>query len=76
MGKKTRRWVMPGWMAPYVEHFSDTGGWMKPEDAMNCEQSDCNFVVNSPRAALCVAVSAQTRLLLRLHKEGLLGGVQ
>lgn len=69
---KKQKWIMPEWMDKYVEYFSDTGGWMKPEDAMNCDQKDCNFFANSVRAALCVAVAAQTRLLLRLHKEGLI----
>lgn len=73
MSTKTKpKWIMPDWMGKYVESFSDTGGWMKPEDAMNCDQKDCNFFANSLRAALCVAVSAQTRLLLRLHEKGVI----
>lgn len=70
--KLKTKWIMPEWMKKYVPYLSDTGGWMKPEDAINCDQKDCNFSVNSVRAALCVAVSAQTRMLLRLHKEGLI----
>jgi len=65
-------WVMPEWMQKYVPHFADTGGWMTPEDAINCDGKDCNFFANSIRAALCCAVAAQTKLLLRLHEQGLI----
>lgn len=65
-------WKRPEWMDKYVPHFSDTGGWMTPEDAINCDGKDCNFFSNSVRAALCIAVAAQTRLLLKLYKEGLI----
>lgn len=69
---KQKQWEQPEWMKKYAPHFSDTGGWMTPEDAMNCDGKDCNFFANSVRAALCCAVAAQTRLLLKLHKEGLI----
>lgn len=72
MSEPKPKWVMPEWMEKYVAHFSDTGGWMKPEDAMNCDTKDCNMFANAVRATLCCAVAAQTRLLLRLHKEGLI----
>lgn len=70
--KTKQKWIMPEWMAKYVEHFSNTGGWMKPEDAMNCDSKDCNMFANAPRAILCCSVAAQTRLLLRLHAKGLI----
>lgn len=69
---KPKEWKQPEWMEKYVPHFADTGGWMKPEDAMNCDGKDCNFFANSVRAALCCAVAAQTKLLLRLHEQGLI----
>jgi hypothetical protein len=70
--QKPEAWRQPEWMSRYVPHFQDTGGWMTPEDAMNCDGKDCNFFANSVRAALCCAVAAQTRLLLRLHEQGLI----
>lgn len=72
MSKQKEPWKMPEWMAKYVPHLSDTGGWLTPELAINCDGKDCNMFANAPRAMLCCAVSAQTRLLMRLHKEGLI----
>jgi hypothetical protein len=69
---KQKKWIEPEWMKPYSKHLADTGGWMTPEDAINCDGKDCNFFANSVRAALCCAVAAQTKLLLRLHDQGLL----
>lgn len=56
------KWVMPEWMAKYVDRFCDTGGWMKPEDAMNCrgQKDGCDMFSNVIRATLCSAVAAQT----------------
>lgn len=70
--EQVERWIMPEWMEKYLPQFCDTGGWMKPEDAMNCDGKSCNFFANSVRAALCCAVSAQTRLLLGLHQRGMI----
>ena len=69
---RKKKWTMPEWMTKYVPHLSDTGGWMTPESAMNCDGKDCNFFCNVPRAALCCAVAAQTRLLLKLYEQGLI----
>ena len=69
---KKKPWTQPAWMAPYVDLIGNTGGWITPEHAMNCDGRDCNVLVNSPRALLCVSVSSQIGLLQRLHKRGAL----
>ena len=66
------KWVQPEWMASYVPMLANTGGWVTPEHAMNCDAKDCNVTVNGARALLCTAVSSQTILLLRLHDAGML----
>lgn len=74
-GKKSTakpRWTQPTWMAPYVELIGNTGGWITPEHAMNCDGRDCNIVVNGPRALLCTAVASQVRLIERLQARALL----
>jgi hypothetical protein len=70
------KWVQPDWMAPYVEHLTNTGGWITPEHAMNCKgaASGCDSFSNAIRATLCCSVQSQVLLLLRLHKHGLLKG--
>lgn len=74
MVKERKPWSQPAWMAPYVEWIGNTGGWITPEHAMNCDGRDCNIVVNGPRALLCASVSSQVSLLTRLHARGLLAG--
>lgn len=69
---KRKPWSQPIWMAPYVELIGNTGGWITPEIAMNCDGRDCNLAVNGPRALLCAAVSSQVTMLQRLHARGLL----
>lgn len=66
------RWAQPPWMNPFVEHLANTAGWCTPDHAMNCDSRDCNLVVNAPRAMICIAVSSQVALLLRLRDAGLL----
>jgi hypothetical protein len=63
-------WKQPKWMAPYVPTLVNTGGWITPEYAMNCDAKDCNLVVNGPRALLCIAVRSQIQLLLKLYEDG------
>ena len=67
-----KTWKQPGWMAPFVRHLGNTGGWITPDHAMNCDGRDCNVVVNAPRALLCTSVASQVALLGRLHRAGLL----
>ena len=66
-----KKWIQPAWMAPYVELIGNTGGWITPEHAMNCDGRDCNIVVNAPRALLCTAVTSQVTMLERLQARAL-----
>ena len=67
-----KKWTQPAWMAAYVPLIGNTGGWITPERAMNCDGQDCNIVVNGPRALLCTAVASQVTMLERLHAKGML----
>lgn len=69
---KRHRWTQPAWMQPFVELIGNTGGWLTPEHAMNCDGRDCNLAVNGPRALTCVSVASQVNLLQRLHEKDLL----
>lgn len=71
MSDKT--WKKPDWLKQkYVTLLNNTGGWMTPEDVMNCDDPSCNVIVNAPKALLCVAVRSQIQYLIALHDAGLL----
>ena len=71
---KRKKWVMPKWMEPYREWFTNTGG-NSIEDLMSDHLSahPSTLFNNGPRAALCIACIAQVHLLEnmrpRLHAQ-------
>ena len=66
---KKAPWVMPAWMEPYRNDFTNTGG-NSIEELMS--DSDSNVRNNVVRAALIIAVESQVILLSRLHARGVL----
>lgn len=62
-------WELPEWMEPYRDLIGDTGGnpveWLM---SLSGKDTKSNIILG----ALCVSVSAQVTLLMRLHKGGFL----
>lgn len=69
---KKEKWQMPEWMEKYREQILETGGNEVEDliDRLRNEKglSQTNIIV----WAMAYAVETQTRLLIRLKKEGLL----
>jgi hypothetical protein len=67
-------WVMPEWMYPYLDCFTNTGRPVHgPETIEEMYNKQTNAVINFPLSTLEACVIAQVHMLGRLHVEGLLG---
>lgn len=68
-----KKWKMPKWMESYRE-ILNYNGWT-PEKFMNCDGTDCNIVVNAPKAIMCTVATTRVQFLATLHEQGKLAKV-
>lgn len=64
---KKEDWIMPEWMQPFREHFTNTGG-NTVEELMSWKGT---MQTNMPMALLQCCMVAQVGLLMRLHDQKL-----
>jgi hypothetical protein len=63
------------WKAPaHLHHaFMKVGLTVqRVEEVFNCDQADCNFMVNMPKAAMCCADQARAQAVIDLDRQKLL----
>lgn len=63
-------WEMPTWMKPYTNLIVQGEDSKYVEDMVN---NKTPIQTNAPKALMAVEIGGSVQMLVRLHKEGLLG---
>jgi len=65
---KTKNKKIPALIEKYRVYLSQDN----PEIYFDCDDPNCNVMVNAPRALICQSVQSEIHLLLRLVRAGVL----